>query len=97
MIYNYDENTIKFIGMFGGRYMEQKLDYDIAMKNHLVSNTEYHRYSIEKIDENIFPLFKILFVLIIVLNAIIFFAICKINKKNKKKKLLEKLKNKDNY
>ena len=97
MIYNYDENTIKFFGMFGGRYMEQKLDYNITMKNYLVSNTEYHRYSIEKIDKNIFPLFKILLVFGIVLNAIIFFAVCKINKKNKKKKLLEKLKNKDNY
>ena len=97
MIYNYDDDTIKFFGMFGGRYMEQKLDYDIEMKNYLLSNDEYHRYSIEKINENIFPLFKILFVLAIVLNSLIFFVLCKINKKNKKKKLLEKLKNKDKY
>ena len=97
MIYNYDDDTIKFFGMFGGRYMEQKLDYDIEMKNYLLSNDEYHRYSIEKINENIFPLFKILFVLVIVLNSLIFFVLCKINKKNKKKKLLEKLKNKDKY
>ena len=67
------------------------------MKNYLLSNDEYHRYSIEKINENIFPLFKILFVLGIILNSIIFFVLCKINKKNKKKKLLEKLKSKDKY
>ena len=97
MIYNYDEDTIKFFGMFGGRYMEQKLNYNNEMKNYLLSNDEYHRYSIEKINENIFPLFKILFVLGIILNSIIFFVLCKINKKNKKKKLLEKLKNKDKY
>ena len=97
MIYSYDDDTIKFFGMFGGRYMKQKLDYDLTMKNYLISNVEYHRYSIDKISKNIFPLFKILFALVIVGNAILFYAVCKTNKKNKKKKLLEKLKNKENY
>ena len=97
MIYSYDDDTIKFFGMFGGRYMKQKLDYDLTMKNYLISNVEYHRYSMDKISENVFPLFKILFALVIVGNAILFYAVCKTNKKNKKKKLLEKLKNKENY
>ena len=97
MIYSYDDDTIKFFGMFGGRYMKQKLDYDLTMKNYLISNVEYHRYSIDKISKNIFPLFKILFALVIVGNAILFYAVCKTNKKNKKKKLLEKFKNKENY
>ena len=97
MIYSYDDDTIKFFGMFGGRFMKQKLDYDLTMKNYLISNVEYHRYSIDKISKNIFPLFKILFALVIVGNAILFYAVCKTNKKNKKKKLLEKLKNKENY
>ena len=70
MIYNYDEDKIKFFGMFGGRYLERKLDYDLKMKNKLVSNLEYYRYEIEKVYENIFPLFKFLFVLVSVGNLI---------------------------
>ena len=81
MIYNYDEDTIKFFGMFGGRYMEQKLDYENKMKNKLESNMEYFRFKIEKMNENIIPLFTILFVLVLVGNAILFFTFCKISKR----------------
>ena len=93
MIYNYDEDKIKFFGMFGGRYLERKLDYDLKMKNKLVSNLEYYRYKIEKVNENIFPLFKFLFVLVSIGNLIIFYAFCKINKKRKENILLQKLGN----
>ena len=91
MIYNYDEDKIKFFGMFGGRYMEQKLDYDNKLENKLISNMEYLRYKIEKIDGNTIPLFKYVFIFILIGNAILFFALCKINKNKRKKLLLEKL------
>ena len=82
---------IKFFGMFGGRYMEQKLDYENKMENKLESNIEYFRYKIEKINENIIPLFKFLFVLVLVGNAILFFIFCKMSKKKQKKALLDNL------
>ena len=91
MIYNYDEDKIKFFGMFGGRYMEQKLDYENKMENKLESNIEYFRYKIEKINENIIPLFKFLFVLVLIGNAILFFIFCKMSKKKQKKALLDNL------
>ena len=91
MIYNYDEDKIKFFGMFGGRYMEQKLDYDNKLENKLISNMEYLRYKIEITNENTIPMFKIFFIFILIGNAILFFALCKINKNKRKKILLEKL------
>ena len=91
MIYNYDEDKIKFFGMFGGRYMEQKLDYDNKIENKLISNMEYLRYKIEITNENTIPMFKIFFFFILIGNAILFFALCKINKNKRKKLLLEKL------
>ena len=91
MIYNYDEDKIKFFGMFGGRYMEQKLDYDNKIENKLISNMEYLRYKIEITNENTIPMFKIFFIFLLMGNAILFFALCKINKNKRKKLLLEKL------
>ena len=91
MIYNYDEDKIKFFGMFGGRYMEQKLDYDNKLENKLISNMEYLRYKIEITNENTIPMFKIFFIFLLMGNAILFFALCKINKNKRKKLLLEKL------
>ena len=91
MIYNYDEDKIKFFGMFGGRYMEQKLDYDNKLENKLISNMEYLRYKIEITNENTIPTFKIFFIFLLMGNAILFFALCKINKNKRKKILLEKL------
>ena len=91
MIYNYDEDKIKFFGMFGGRYMEQKLDYDNKLENKLISNMEYLRYKIEITNENTIPMFKIFFIFLLMGNAILFFALCKINKNKRKKILLEKL------
>jgi len=91
MIYNYDEDKIKFFGMFGGRYMEQKLDYDNKIENKLISNMEYLRYKIEITNENTIPMFKIFFIFLLMGNAILFFALCKINKNKRKKILLEKL------
>ena len=91
MIYNYDEDNIKFFGMFGGRYMEQKLDYDNKIENKLISNMEYLRYKIEITNENTIPMFKIFFIFLLMGNAILFFALCKINKNKRKKILLEKL------
>ena len=91
MIYNYDEDKIKFFGMFGGRYMEQKLDYDNKIENKLISNMEYLRYKIEKIDGNTIPLFKYVFIFILIGNAILFFTLCKLSQKKQKKILLEKL------
>ena len=91
MIYNYDEDKIKFFGMFGGRYMEQKLDYDNKIENKLLSNMEYLRYKIEKIDGNTIPLFKYVFIFILIGNAILFFTLCKLSQKKQKKILLEKL------
>ena len=91
MIYNYDEDKIKFFGMFGGRYMEQKLDYDNKIEKKLISNMEYLRYKIEITNENTIPMFKIFFIFLLMGNAILFFALCKINKNKRKKILLEKL------
>jgi len=72
--------------------MEQKLDYENKIENKLESNMEYFRYKIEKInDENIIPLFKFLFVLVLILNAILFFCVCKMSKKKQKKALLDNL------
>jgi len=95
IIYNYDEDKIKFFGMFGGRLLEKKLDYDIQMKDKLISNMEYHRYTITKLNENIFPLFKFLFGLVLVGNAVLFYACCKFNKKKQSTLSVEKLDNLD--
>ena len=81
-------------------FSKQDKDFYIEKgKNILEKELRKRKLSITETlsNENILPLFKILFVLVIVLNSLIFFVLCKINKKNKKKKLLEKLKNKDKY
>jgi hypothetical protein len=91
MIYNYDEDKIKFFGMFGGRFLEKKLDYDNIMKNKLVSNAEYIRYNIEKINVNKFPLFTILFIIVTIINIGVFYGLCKLSKKKKEKALLDSL------
>ena len=91
MIYNYDEDKIKFFGMFGGRYMESKLDYKNKIENKLAFNMEYVRYKIETVNGNLFPLFNFLFGIVLVGNAILFYALCKCNKKKKSKALLHNL------
>ena len=91
MIYSYDEDNINFFGMFGGRYLDKKLEYDNVMKNKLISNAEYYRYNIEKLNGNVFPLFNILIIIVFIVNIAVFYAFCKISKKKKKKALLESL------
>ena len=93
MIYSYDEDQIKFFGMFGGRYMEKKFDYENKIEDKLESNMEYIRYKIENINGNKIPLFYILFGVVLIGNAILFFALCKISKNKKNKALLHDLEN----
>ena len=89
MIYNYDENTIKFFGMFGGRYLESKIDYEQKMEyKKLFLNNEYIRYKIPNINNNIFPLLKVLFSFVIIGNIIVFITLSKINRKKKYSELL---------
>ena len=89
MIYNYDENSIKFFGMFGGRYMESKINYDQKMEiKKLFLNNEYIRYKIPIINNNIFPLLKVLFSFVIIGNIIVFITLSKINRKKKYSELL---------
>ena len=84
MIYNYDEDRIKFFGMFGGRYLESKMNYNQKINFNLLSNNEYIRYKIPIINKNISPLLKILFIFILIGNFIVFFTLCKIKSKEKK-------------
>ena len=86
-IYNYDENIITFFGMFGGRYLESKMKYDKKIKNKIYQNKEYRRFTIPVINENIFPLLKILFGFLLIGNVAIFITLRKIRKKEKSRKL----------
>ena len=86
-IYNYDENIITFFGMFGGRYLESKMNYDKKIKNKIYQIKEYRRFTIPEINENIFPLLKILFGFLLIGNAAIFITLSKIRKKEKNRKL----------
>ena len=88
MIYNYDEDKIKFFGMFGGRYLQSKMNYSKKIEFKLLTNNEYIRYKIPKINENIFPLLKLLLVFILIGNIITFLTLCKINEKKKERELL---------
>ena len=83
MIYNYDEDIIKFFGMFGGRYLESKFNYNKKIKIKLLDNKEYIRLKIPIINENIFPLLKILFCFLFIGNILIFITLAKINKNKK--------------
>ena len=82
MIYNYDEDKITFFGMFGGRYLESKINYDNKIKFKSLLNKEYKRYKIPIINKNIFALLKLLFIFVIIGNIIIFITLSKLNKKN---------------
>ena len=86
-IYSYDENTITFFGMFGGRYLESKMHYDKKIESKLFVNKEYIRYKIPIINENIFSLLKILFGFLLIGNMIMFISFYKINKKKKHREL----------
>ena len=86
-IYSYDENTITFFGMFGGRYLESKMHYDKKIESKLYVNKEYIRYKIPIINENIFSLLKILFGFLLIGNMIMFISFYKINKKKKHREL----------
>ena len=67
--------------------MESKLDYKNKIENKLAFNMEYVRYKIETVNGNLFPLFNFLFGVVLVGNAILFYALCKCNKKKKSKYL----------
>lgn len=88
MIYNYDEDKIIFFGMFGGRYLQSKINYSKKIEFKLLTNNEYIRYKIPKINENIFPLLKLLFAFILIGNIITFLTLCKINEKKKEREFL---------
>ena len=81
-IFNYDEDKITFFGMFGGRYLESKINYDNKIKFKSLLNKEYKRYKIPIINKNIFSLLKLLFIFVIIGNIIIFITLSKLNKKN---------------
>ena len=85
-IYNYDENTITFFGMFGGRYLDSKINYQKKIQTKIFNNLEYIRFTIPKINKNYFSLLKILFGFLLVGNVAIF-IICKTRKKKKIKML----------
>ena len=89
MIYNYDENSIKFFGMFGGRYLQSKIDYtkNINFKKSFIKKN-YIRYKIPTINENIFPLLKILFSFVLIGNIVTFITSYKIRRNKKLRELL---------
>ena len=86
MIYNYDENSIIFFGMFGGRYLESKINYNKKIESKIFINNEYIRYIIPTINQNIFPLLKVLFCFLLIGNVFIFITIYKFKKMKKDRK-----------
>lgn len=88
MIYNYDEDNISFFGMFGGRYLESKMNFKDKIKVNSVSNKEYIRYKIPIIKESIVSLLDIVFIFIFIGNAFILYLLYRLKTKKRNKEML---------
>ena len=88
MIYNYDEDNISFFGMFGGRYLESKMNYKEKVNVNLVSNKEYIRYNIPIIKENIVPILDIVFIFLFIGNAFILYILYRLKTKKRNNETL---------
>ena len=88
MIYNYDEDNISFFGMFGGRYLESKMNYKEKINVNLVSNKEYIRYKIPIIKGNIVPLLDIVFIFLFIGNVFILYILYRLKTKKRNNETL---------
>jgi len=88
MIYNYDEDNISFFGMFGGRYLESKMNYKEKANINAASNKEYIRYKIPTIKESGIPLLDIIFIFLFIGNVSIIYILYRLKSKKRNNEIL---------